>query len=325
MRVLARVWRTLAAFGRFLRRDKKAMAGAIIIGVLALISAFPSWFVIHDPSAEVYTPGVGLSWSHPLGTTSFGQDVFSQLMAGTRESFLIAILVGAFTTIISVVIGLTAAYVGGFVDDGLSLLTDVVLVIPTFPLIIVITAYLKSATFWMMIFVLTFTGWSYGARQLRVQALSLRNRDYLLAARARGESAPYVVFVELLPPMTSLIVANFLSSALFAVLASAGLQFVGLGNINDQSWGTMLYWAQNNEALATGLPLWALMPGVAIAVLGTGFALLNYAFDEVANPALRPVRAAKRKGPATLAPALATRPAAGLAGPVAAVAPVEAP
>ena len=90
--------------------------------------------------------------------------------------------------------------------------------------------------------------------------------------------------------------ANFLSSALYAVLASAGLQFVGLGNINDQSWGTMLYWAQNNEALATGLPLWALAPGVAIAILGSGLALLNYAFDEVANPALRPVRATKSTG-----------------------------
>ena len=130
-------------------------------------------------------------------------------------------------------------------------------------------------------------------RQLRVQALSLRNRDYLLAAKARGESSRYVIFVELIPPMTSLIVANFLGAALYAVLAESGLQFVGLGNINEQSWGTMLYWAQNNEALQTGLPLWALSPGVAIAVLGSGLALLNYAFDEVANPALRPVRATK--------------------------------
>jgi len=278
----------------FLRRDKKAAVGAVIIFSLALISAFPSWFTPHDPSAEIYTPGAGLSLNHLLGTTSFGQDVFSQLIAGTRESFLIAMIVGALTTVISVVIGLSAAYAGGLVDDGLSLLTDVVLVIPTFPLIIVITAYVKNASFWMLIFVLVFTGWSYGARQLRVQALSLRNRDYLLAARARGESGLYVVFVELLPPMTSLIVANFLSSALYAVLAASGLQFVGLGNINDQSWGTMLYWAQNNEALATGLPLWALAPGVAIAILGSGLALLNYAFDEIANPALRPVRARRK-------------------------------
>ena len=108
-----------------------------------------------------------------------------------------------------------------------------------------------------------------------------------------------MIFVELIPSMTSLIVANFLGAALYAVLAAAGLQFVGLGNIEAQSWGTMLYWAQNNEALGTGIALWALAPGAAIALLGSGFALLNYAFDEIGNPALRPVRiksTKRRKG-----------------------------
>jgi peptide/nickel transport system permease protein len=295
MKLLGVLGRTLVKGLRFLRRDKKAMTGAIILFVLLVITAFPSWFTPHDPSAEIYNPGAGVSWTHLLGTTSFGQDVFSQVMAGTRQSVLIALIVGFLCTILSVIIGITAAYTGGWVDDTLSLLTDVVLVIPTFPLIIVIVGYVKSAGFWLMVFVLVFTGWSYGARQLRVQALSLRNRDYLLAAKARGESSWYVIFVELIPPMTSLIVANFLGAALYAVLAASGLQFVGLGNVNEQSWGTMLYWAQNNEALQTGLPLWALAPGLAIAVLGSGLALLNYAFDEVANPALRPVRATKMK------------------------------
>lgn len=275
----------------FLRRDKKAAAGSIILFILLVITAFPSWFAPDDPAAEIYKPGVGLSLSHLLGTTSFGQDVFSQLIVGTRQSVLIALIVGFFCTVLSVGIGITAAYSGGLVDDTLSLFTDVVLVIPTFPLIIVITAYLKNASFWLIVFVLVVTGWSYGARQLRVQALSLRNRDYLLAAKARGESRWYVIAVELIPPMTSLIVANFLGAALYAVLAASALQFVGLGNINTESWGTMLYWAQNNEALATGLPLWALAPGIAIAVLGSALALLNYAFDEVSNPALRPVSA----------------------------------
>jgi peptide/nickel transport system permease protein len=287
--------RALRGAGRFLRRDKKALVGSIILFVLLVIAIFPNWFTPDNPAAEIYTPGAGLSWAHPLGTTSFGQDVFSQLMAGTRQSVFIALLVGAFSTVLSVVIGITAAYSGGILDDVLSLFTDVVLVIPTFPLIIVITSYVKSASFWLMVAVLVFTGWSYGARQLRAQALSLRNRDYLLAAKARGESTWYIVAVELIPPMTSLIVANFLGAALYAILAASGLQFVGLGNINTQSWGTMLYWAQNNEALATGLPLWALAPGVAIAVLGSAFALLNYAFDEVANPALRPVAGAARR------------------------------
>jgi len=295
VRILRGVAAALGAAWRFIRRDKKAMVGAFILLALLIISAFPSWFTPDDPAAEIYNPGMGLSWAHPLGTTSFGQDVFSQLMAGTRQSMMIAMVVGFFCTILSVVIGISAAYLGGLVDDALSLFTDVVLVIPTFPLIIVITAYLKSASFWLMVFVLVITGWSYGARQLRVQALSLRNRDYLLAARARGESAWYVIAVELIPPMTSLIVANFLGAALYAVLAESGLQFVGLGDINAESWGTMLYWAQNNEALTTGLPLWALAPGVAIAVLGSALALLNYAFDEIANPALRPVGGRRRK------------------------------
>jgi peptide/nickel transport system permease protein len=280
---------------RFLRRDKKAMAGSIILFVLLVITAFPGWFTPHDPAADAYTPGIGLSWTHLLGTTAQGQDVFSQVMAGTRQSVLIALIVGFFCTVISVLIGITAAYMGGLIDDGLSLLTDVILVIPTFPLIIVIVGYLRSTGFWLMIFVLTFTGWSYGARQLRVQALSLRNRDYLLAAKARGERSWYVIVVELIPPMTSLIVANFLGTALYALLASAGLQFIGLGDISTQSWGTMLYWAQNDEALSTGLPLMVLAPGVAIALLGSALALLNYAFDEIANPALRPVKVARAR------------------------------
>ena len=284
------ILRVLSAAGRFLRRDKKALVGSIILLVLVVIAAFPSLFTPDDPAADIYTPGSGLSWAHPLGTTSFGQDVFSQLMAGTRQSVMIALVVGFLCTILSVAVGVTAAYSGGLVDDTLSLMTDVILVIPTFPLIIVIAAYTKSASFWTIVFVLVVTGWSYGARQLRVQALSLRNRDYLLAARARGEASWYVISVELIPPMTSLIVANFLGAALYAVLAAAGLQFVGLGNVNTESWGTMLYWAQNNEALSAGLPLWALTPGIMIAVLGSALALLNYAFDEVNNPALRPVR-----------------------------------
>lgn len=288
-------WRTLAAAGRFLRRDKKALAGSIILFILLVIAVFPSWFTPDDPTAEIYNPGAGLSWAHPLGTTSFGQDVFSQLMAGTRQSVMIALVVGLLATLLSVAIGITAAYSGGLIDDALSLVTDVILVIPTFPLIIVIAAYTKSASFWTIVFVLVVTGWSYGARQLRVQALSLRNRDYLLAARARGESSWYIIGFELIPPMTSLIVANFLGAALYAVLAAAGLQFVGLGNVNAQSWGTMLYWAQNNEALSAGLPLWALAPGIMIAVLGSALALLNYAFDEVSNPALRPVTRRRRR------------------------------
>ena len=138
--------------------------------------------------------------------------------------------------------------------------------------------------------VLVVTGWSYGANQLRAQALSLRNRDFLESARVRGERRSYIIIHEVLPTMTSLIVANFLGAALYSVLTAAGLQFLGLGNPNALSWGTMLYWSQNQQALQTGMPLWSLAPGLCVAMLGTSFALMNYAFDEISNPALRPVR-----------------------------------
>jgi peptide/nickel transport system permease protein len=139
------------------------------------------------------------------------------------------------------------------------------------------------------------TSWSYTARQLRSQALSLRRRDFLEAAKVRGERRLYIIVVEVIPTMTSLIVAAFLTNALYAVLFASSLQFIGLGNPNTQSWGTMLYWAQNEAALQTGQAMWAIAPGLCIALLGAAFALLNYAFDEIGNPALRPVRRRRRK------------------------------
>ncbi len=192
-------------------------------------------------------------------------------------------------------VGVSAAYLGGIWDGTLSIVTDVLLVVPAFPLIVVIAAYTNGANMWMLIAVLVVTGWSFGARQLRSQMLSLKRREFLEAAKARGERRFYIVVFEAIPTMTSLIVASFLTAALYAVLAAAGLQFVGLGNPSSLSWGTMLYWAQNSEALNTGSPLWALMPGVCVALLGAALALLNYAFDELSNPALRPVRKQSRK------------------------------
>jgi peptide/nickel transport system permease protein len=171
----------------------------------------------------------------------------------------------------------------------------VLLVIPLFPLLIIIAGYAHASSTLVLIVVITVTSWSYTARQLRSQALSLRNRDFLEAARVRGERRLYIICVEVIPTMTSLIVAAFLTNALYAVLFASSLQYIGLGDPNTQSWGTMLYWAQNNAALQTGQPMWALAPGACIAALGAAFALLNYAFDEIGNPALRPVRRASGK------------------------------
>jgi peptide/nickel transport system permease protein len=270
--------------------NRKALAGAILIAIFTIVALVPGLLAPYDPHSQQFDPILGPSRLHLLGTTGNGQDIFSQLIWSTRQSLLLAIVAGLMATVISVLVGVSAAYLGGLWDHVLDLFTDVFLVIPTLPLMIVVAAYARSGGVIVLIIVIVITGWSYGARQLRSQALSLRNREFLEAARVRGERPLYIILFEVLPPMTSLIVANFLGAALYAVLAAAGLQFIGLGDPNDLSWGTMLYWAQNNGALLAGSPQWALAPGICIALLGAAFALINYAFDEISNPALRPVR-----------------------------------
>jgi peptide/nickel transport system permease protein len=282
--------RVIGNLGRAVASNRKAMTGAIALLVFALVAIFAPLIAPFDPHALAFDPILGPSRQHLLGTTGNGQDIFSQLIWSTRESLLLAIAAGVMATAISVVVGVSAAYLGGARDHVLNLFTDVFLVVPTLPLMIVVAAYAKSGGVWVLIVVIVITGWSYGARQLRSQALSLRNREFLEAARVRGERSLYIIVFELLPNMTSLIVAIFLGAALYAVLAAAGLQFIGLGDTNDLSWGTMLYWAEHNGALLAGSPLWVLAPGLCIAALGGAFALLNYAFDEISNPALRPVR-----------------------------------
>jgi peptide/nickel transport system permease protein len=278
-----------------LLRNGKAVAGLVIFLVFLLLALFPSLFA-RESDTEPLAFGSELqpSADHWLGTTQLGQDIVAQLVWGTRQSLVIAVIAGLFATILSVLVGVSAAYLGGVADDVLSTLTNVFLVIPTFPLIIILATYAGKGSLTVILVVLVVTGWSYGANQLRAQALSLRNRDFLESARVRGERSSYIIVAEVLPTMTSLIVANFLGAALFSVLTAAGLQFLGLGDPNSISWGTMLYWSQNAEALTSGVPLWSIAPGVCVALLGVSFALLNYAFDEISNPALRPVR--RRRG-----------------------------
>jgi peptide/nickel transport system permease protein len=276
---------------RAIRTNRKATVGAVLLLLFTVLALVPQWFTsIDDPNAHAFDLSLPPSSEHWLGTTAFGQDIYAQLIWGTRQSLVIAVVVGGAATVISVLVGVSAAYLGGIADNVLSGITDIFLVVPTFPLIIVIAAYAGKGNLLVMIAVLVVTGWSYGARQLRAQALSLRNRDFLESARVRGERRSYIILFEVLPTMTSLILATFLGGALYAVLTAAGLQFIGLGDSSALSWGTMLHWAQSNSALHTGQALWVIAPGLCVALLGASFALLNYAFDEISNPALRPVR-----------------------------------
>jgi len=274
-----------------IRRSRKAQVGLVILLVFCIVAVVPGLFTsVRHPNALQFTPRLGPSDEHWLGTTSLGQDIWAQLVYGTRQSLVIAVVAGLFATVLSVLVGVTAAYLGGLPDDVLSMITSVFLVIPTFPLIIIFATYAGKSTLIVVLIVLVVTGWSYGANQMRAQMLSLRNREFLESARVRGERRTYIIFAEALPTMTSLIVAIFLGAALYSLLTAAGLQFIGLGDPDSSSWGTMLYWSESQSALQTGMPLWSIAPGLCVALLGVSFALINYAFDEISNPALRPVR-----------------------------------
>ena len=275
--------------------NRKATAGLVLLLVISFVAAFPGLLTRDDPFAAIYDQQAGSSAAHLLGTTQVGQDVFAQLIWGTRLTLIITVVVGLLSTLLSVLIGVTAGYLGGMTDRVLSLFTDVFLIIPTLPLLIILAAYLSGAGTLAIMGALTATSWAFGARQIRAQGLSLRSRDFLEAARVRGERRSYIIVVEILPTMISLVVASFLGISVYVVATAAGLQYLGLGTTDQITWGTMLHDAQQNEALAAGNPLWALAPGIAVALLGTAFALLNYAFDEIGNPALRPVRRRRAK------------------------------
>src|SRR5256885_2342726 len=234
----------LGTVGRGLARIRRALAGLGVFGFFVVVALLAPLIAPYDPHALQFSQMLQPSPTHLLGTTGTGQDIFSQLVFGTRESLLIALAAGLGATVVSVIIGVSAAYLGGLSDHVLNLFTDVFLVLPTLPLMIIVGTYLNNRGLVVLIGVIAITGWSYGARQLRSQALSLRNREFLEAARTRGERSLYIIVFEVLPNMTSLIVAIFFGAALYAVLAAARLQFTRPRAPNPLSLRTKAYWAQ---------------------------------------------------------------------------------
>jgi len=277
-------WRDL---WRQITGNRKASVGLIILGLFILLAILGPIILPQDPhtfSLDVLQPP---STTHWFGTTSFGEDVFVQTVVGARFSVFMGLGIGLVTTIISVIIGLTSGYFLGWVDEILSLLTNVFLVLPTLPLAILLAAFLPNKGPLAIGFVLTITGWSWGARVLRSQTLSLRNRDCIEAARASGESTWRIIFSEILPNQTSIVAAQFFGTVIYVILAETALEYLGLGDITAATWGNMLFSASNNSALLLHAWWWFLPPGLCIALLGATLTFINFGIDEIANPRLR--------------------------------------
>jgi len=278
----------------------RALLGLGLLLTLLLMGLLAPFLTNYDPTALDNSTWLPPSREHLLGTTALGQDIFTQLLYGARLSLLVGFVAGLVSTVIGVTLGLSAAYYGGWADELINTVTNVFLVLPGLPLLIVASAFLQGGGIASIILVISLTGWAWGARVMRSQALALRSRDFVQAAVATGESAPRIIFWEIMPNMLGLIAANFFGAALYAVLSEASLSFIGIGDVGVTTWGTMLFWAQAKGALLRGAWWWIAAPGLCIALLGMAFALLNFSIDQLSNPRLsragKPTRVLRRKG-----------------------------
>lgn len=274
--------RTLRALGR----NGKAITGLAIILAFIILALLAPVLFPGDPSRIGNGGAQPPNFEHLLGTTVKGQDVLALTLWGSRTSLFVGFVAGILSTVLAVFVGLAAAYFGRVADDVLSLLTNVFLLIPGLPLLVILAAFLPPGI-GTVIVVLAITGWAGGARVLRSQALSIRGKDYVSASIVMGERAFQIILRDILPNMASIVMVTLLGCVISAIGAQAGLEFLGLGDSNTISWGTNLFWATSDGALMLG-QWWIFIPsGLAIAVIAFALTLCNYAVDELTNPRLR--------------------------------------
>jgi peptide/nickel transport system permease protein len=271
-----------------LLRNPKARTGLLMLTVIVLLGAIAP-FIADAASATGFSLATrqAPSWHHLFGTTDQGTDVWAEVVFGARRSLALGAMAAVIATVLATSLGVFAAYAGGVVDDAINLVTNVFFVIPTIPLLIDVVAFLHTRGLLTLTLVIALTLWAFEARILRGQALTLKNRDFILAAKVSGESTWRIVFGELMPNMISRIAAAFVLVFYIAILVEAGLEFLGLGDLQKASWGVALYWATVNSSVLQGEWWSFLFPGLAIGFTVLALTLVLAGIDEVSNPRLR--------------------------------------
>jgi len=238
-----------------------------------------------DPTELVAQPLSPPSTEHWFGTNGQGQSVLLRTLAGGAMTLTIAVIVASLVVSFGTFIGILAAMQKGLLGRLLDLLINVTLVVPGLPLAVVIAAYAPPGPL-TMIMLLSLTGWSWTARVMKAQAASLRERDFVLASRLAGEPTWRIMFFDIVPNLLPIMAASFIGACTYAMGAQVGLEFLGLGDLSVVTWGTNLYWAQNDGALLTGA-WWTYVPsGLGLAMIGYLLTMLNRSLDEIANPRL---------------------------------------
>ena len=281
-------------------RSPKIIAGLALLLLFVLIAIIGPVLAPYSPDQVFANSPVPLppSGAHWFGTTNLQQDVFSQVLVGGGDMLLVSFIAGVIATALSVVIGVAAGFLGGLADDLLSMLANIFLVMPALPLLVILFGFLGktgSNDLFLVGLIISVTGWAWGARVLRAQTLSLRNRDYVDSARIIGERRWRIIFTEILPNLAPIVASSFLFTVLYAVGTYTAMAFLGLVNPN-WNWGGILFYAQGSNAELTGYWWWFIPPGLAVALLGTSLVLLNFGIDEFINPRLRAAGLARRAG-----------------------------
>ncbi|WP_091231589.1 ABC transporter permease [Microbacterium sp. 3J1] len=272
----------------------KFVVGASLVLAIVLFALVAPLFT-QNPRSTANAALQPPSAEHWLGTTKLGNDVLAQLAVGAQGSLLVGVVASVIAIVLSLVFGVFAGYLGGWREDGLALITNVMIVIPGLPLVMVIASFVPQRTWQLVAVFLGITSWAGAAYVLRLQTRSLRSRDYVYASKVAGERSFRVILVEIMPNLLPLLTAQFLFALIFAILGEAGLSYLGLGPTDSITWGTILNDAQSGQALGRGAWWWFIPPGIMIAVLGAGLALINFAIDEVINPKLRNAPDAARR------------------------------
>jgi peptide/nickel transport system permease protein len=271
----------------FAFRNRKLVVGLSVVLASLVLAIVGPWLTDAEPFEFGYPTGESPSRDNWLGTTAAGQDVFTQFVHGLRSSFYVGALAGAIAALIAMTVGFASGYRGGVIDDLLSVLTNVVLVVPSLAVLIVFAAYLNVGSLTGEAVLIGVTLWPWAARAIRAQTFSLATREFVSLARLSGSGGLRIVVKEIAPNMSSYLFLVFILLFGGSVLTAATLEFLGLGPSQVMSLGLMMYTAVNDSAHLLGMWWWFIPPGIGITAIVGGLYVMNVGLDEVFNPRLR--------------------------------------
>ncbi len=268
---------------KFWKNANFALRAGIIITGIFLIIGFVVYFIPHiDPfTFNSYEPKLGSTKEHILGTTNMGQDVFWLLIEAIHNSLVIGLIVATIGTVVGVFVGLLSGFAGGALDRVLMVITDTFVVIPSLPILILMTSLMKgSSTVILIALVLAMFAWAWPSRQIRSMALALKERDFIQTARFSGESTIQIVVTEILPFALTWSLSNFMNATLNAIASESSLAVLGLSPANLVSLGNMIQWAREKNAIFNRQWLWIGSPIVATVVMFIGLFLLITGYND---------------------------------------------